>query len=128
MRTGAHTVEYLHHGDNRQDAGHDGDNPFVIREEQRQVESKTAVDGKVEESEYAVRHKSLGGMSVKIRFCFSLRIRYTSGRTTLPVTLAASTSPAPIRLATRVDAAIDMGKGIWYEIDAIVETTLWAAR
>lgn len=70
MRTGAHAVEYLHDGDNRQNASHDGDDPLVIREEQRQVESKTAVNGKVEESEYAVRHKSLGCMLVKAGFCF----------------------------------------------------------
>ncbi len=33
--------------------------------------------------------------------------------TTLALVLAASERVAPIRFATRVDAAIDRGKGIW---------------
>lgn len=35
MRTGAHAVEYLHDSDDRQNAGHDGDDPLIIRKEQR---------------------------------------------------------------------------------------------
>lgn len=41
---------------------------------------------------------------------------------------AASVRVAPMRFATRVEEAMDIGKGIWKVIPAMVERTLWAAR
>ncbi len=41
--------------------------------------------------------------------------------------MAASGSFAPIRLATRVDAAMDTGNGTWNVVDVSVTRMLWAA-
>ena len=48
--------------------------------------------------------------------------------TTLAEVLAASTRLAPIRFATRVDAAMETGNGIWNVVDVRVTRTLCAAR
>lgn len=48
--------------------------------------------------------------------------------TTLAAVFAASGSLAPIRFATRVDPAMDSGKGIWNVVDVRVTKMLWAAR
>jgi hypothetical protein len=43
---------------------------------------------------------------------------------TLALVFAASVRVAPIRFATRVDAAMDIGKGIWNVIPVMVASTL----
>jgi len=45
-------------------------------------------------------------------------------RTTLADVFAASGSLAPIKFATRVDPAIDSGKGIWKVVDVSVTRIL----
>src|SRR2546423_15046270 len=47
---------------------------------------------------------------------------------TFAVIFAASGKAAPMRLAIRVLAATDNGKGIWKVIEIKVLSTLWAAR
>lgn len=48
--------------------------------------------------------------------------------TTLALVFAASVSVAPIRFATRVEAAIEIGNGIWNVRAVKVLRILWAAR
>lgn len=50
------------------------------------------------------------------------------GLTTLALVFAASASVAPIKFATRVEAAMDIGKGIWNVRAVIVLRTLCAAK
>lgn len=52
----------------------------------------------------------------------------TTRLTTFADVLAALTNPAPIRLATRVEAAMDTGKGIIKVVDVNVTKMLCAAR
>jgi hypothetical protein len=51
-------------------------------------------------------------------------LRFSTRLTTLAEVFAASASFAPIKFATRVDPAIDIGNGIWKVVVVIVTRTL----
>lgn len=113
---GAEAVEDLGQGDDGEGVRDDGDDLLILGEEAREVEAEGAVHGEVEdtdddthdeglrleESEMERSHEKREGKQGRVR-----------QHTTLAAVLAASTRPAPMRLAMRVDVAMETGKGIW---------------
>jgi hypothetical protein len=96
-------IEELEGSTEGENAGYEIDNTLVVCEE--------LGDNVAEEDN--ITHANNTGSNHGLLMSVDLQGMVDNVLTTLALVLAASERVAPIRFATRVDAAIDRGKGIW---------------
>ena len=99
-------IKELECGTEGEDTGNKIDNILIVGEKLGDVAAEGGEEDRVEQSDNASSAESLNQIS-------SVLVFWTTLLTTLALVFAASERVAPMRLATRVDAATEMGNGIW---------------